>query len=69
MSNVTTILLIIPIFYVPQMVLRMTDLLTVYLSFPLLVFFSVSTANLKSLIGKSTQYNLIGRVFLKTSKT
>ena len=32
------------------------------------ILFDVSTACLKSFIGKSTRYNLDGRVFLKTSK-
>ena len=45
------------------MVLRMTDILVVYF------FLAVFTANLKSSIGKSTQYNLTGSVFLKTSNT
>ena len=33
------------------------------------ILLAVSTACLKSSIGNNTQYNLVGRVFLKTSNT
>ena len=48
----------------------MTDPLVVYPFFSFVsVLLAVSNANLKSSVGKSTQYYLVGSVYLKTSNT